>query len=203
MARQLADPSIPHRRTVLLGSGAVALSGLWLPEASAAPAEPAPKRPVYRRKLSDDEITQLFTHAAEEVKATTAAHIGTWHMDSAQWAVDLEAGAITFKTRKGWTVSAPVQVVGTRLTTDGSWLWAWDNPSIPPARAADALRVRAFGARQGIDALTLPKIPASEADAWKYTALAAHLAAANGAYRGTAGKTEVFMTFGKITIAGD
>ena len=46
------------------------------------------------------------------------------------------------------------------------------------------------------------EIDASEADAWKYTALAAHLAAANGAYRGVAGKTEVFMTFGMVTMEG-
>lgn len=187
---------------MLLAGGAIALSGLWATGTFGQSALAAAKRPSYRAKLSDAQLADLFERAQQELKATTAFHIGSWHMDTATWAVDLDIGRISFVTKTGTNVHAPVQVIGTRLKSDRTWLWAWDNPSIPSACAADARRVRAFGTRQGIAALTDAKIDASEADAWKYTALAAHLAAANGAYRGVAGKTEVFMTFGMVTMEG-
>jgi hypothetical protein len=37
-------------------------------------------------------------------------------------------------------------------------------------------------------------------DAWRMTALANRLCGSNGAYRGPAGKTIVFMTFGEIQL---
>jgi hypothetical protein len=156
--------------------------------------------PQYPPALPDDEIDAVFARASEELDDKTAAHIGSWHMDGARWDADLEAGTITFVNQRGWTIRAPVQVIGTRAITDSTWLWAWDNPSIPAACAADARLVKAFGEAQGLEALTTRKIEASEENAWELTALAAHLAGATGAYRGPSGPTEVFMTFGAITI---
>lgn len=158
-------------------------------------------RPSYPAKLSDAEIDAIFARANEELSAKTAGHVGTWKMDGASWSADLEAGTISFVNKRGWTIVAPVQVIGTRSLADSTWLWAWDHPSVPPARAVDAQRVKAFGAMQGLEALTTRKIVASEEECWEFTALAAHLAAANGAYRGPAGKAEVFMTFGEIEIS--
>lgn len=188
------------RRELVMGGGAVALFGGWLKTATAKADAPAGTLPSYPAKLSDDAIDAVFDRARSELAAKTEAHNGSWRMDRARWDVDLEAGKISFVNQRGWTIVAPVQVIGTRSTKDGTWLWAWDNPSIPPARAVDALRVKAFGDAQGLEALTTRKIEASEEQCWELTAIAAHLAGANGAYRGPAGVAEVFMTFGEITI---
>lgn len=40
----------------------------------------------------------------------------------------------------------------------------------------------------------------SEEEAWRFTAVALHLSGAAGAYRGPAGSTYVFMTFGDVTV---
>ena len=159
--------------------------------------------PSYPDKLSAAQIDAVFTRAREGLKAQTAAHIGSWHMDGATWDVDLDAGVITFVNKRGWKIRAPVQVIGTRSLADGTWLWGWDHPSIPADRAADARLVRAFGEKQRLAALTTRKIEASEDEAWDFTALAAYLSGANGAYRGPTGQAQVFMTFGQLTISKD
>lgn len=94
-------------------------------------------------------------------------------------------------------------MIGTRSLADGTFLWGWDHPSVPAPLRGHARLVKAFGEVQGLNMLTTRKIVASEDEAWELTALATHLAAANGAYRartGKGGKTEVFMTFGEIAI---
>lgn len=147
------------------------------------------------------DVDAVFARAKADLEAKTAAHVGTWHMDTASWQADLERGTITFRNRSNWVITAPVQVIGTRAITDGTWLWAWDHPSIPPNLASHARLVRDFGAAHRIADFTTRKVVADEERSWLFTALACYLAKANGAYRGPAGKAEVFMTFGEITIS--
>jgi hypothetical protein len=178
----------------------MALFGKWFGGAPAQAAA-AGMRPSYPAHMGDAEIDAVFDRANAELQAKTSAHVGTWHMDGARWDADLEAGTLTFTNQRGWTITAPVQVVGTRSLADGTWLWGWDHPSVPAPRAQDAQLVKAFGEAQGLAALTTRTIFAGEEEAWEFTALAAHLSGANGAYRGPTGQAEVFMTFGQITIA--
>lgn len=154
----------------------------------------------YPKRLTDAEIDAVFDRAVAEMKTKTAAFKAAWDGGD-HWDVDLDAGLITFSGQPGAIIRAPVQVIGTRLAADSTWLWAWDHPSIPPARAAHARLVRAFGMTNGLEMLTTRKVVATEDQAWELTALAAHLAGAEGAYRGPSGKAAVFMTFGPTTIA--
>ncbi len=96
---------------------------------------------------------------------------------------------------------APVQIVGTYDTEDGTWLWAWDNPSIVPEIAEHAWCVREYGKQHGIADLTASKFKCDQMQAWEFTALACHLCENQGAYRGPVGTTFVFMTFGKVTLS--
>ncbi|TGX55257.1 hypothetical protein E5A73_06275 [Sphingomonas gei] len=131
----------------------------------------------------------------------TEAAMGLWGLGSGEsWAADLEAGTITFVNARGWEITAPVQVVGTLNTTDGTWLWGWDHPSVPAPVSGHAGLVRDFGAKHGLEALTTRMIEASEADGWTFAALACYLAGAQGAYRGPAGDALVFMTYGEVSI---
>jgi hypothetical protein len=69
-----------------------------------------------------------------------------------------------------------------------------------PALQEHAQRVHEYGTQQGIAALTSRKVECDEATAWEFAALACHLSAAQGAYRGPAGSALVFMTFGEVTL---
>jgi hypothetical protein len=116
------------------------------------------------------------------------------------WSVDLEAGTITF-TSATKMVSAPVQVIGTYNTLDRTFLWGWDHPSVPEPRRADARLARQFGQLQNLPLFTTRMVECTEEQAWRFTAVALYLSGAQGAYRGPAGTTMVFMTFGEMRIS--
>lgn len=154
-----------------------------------------------RVALEDPDV--VFERARAEAEMKTAFHAQTWGQGQTdRWDADLDAGTITFidDTRRQKIV-APLQIVGTLNTNDGTWLWGWDHPSVPVPLAQAADQVRQFGERHGLEALTTRKIIASEDDAWTFTALACHLIADQGVYRGPTGPTLVFMTFGNLTIS--
>jgi hypothetical protein len=151
---------------------------------------------------SEPDLT--FARAATDLGTKTALHRQTWGMgEGGQWGVDLDAGIITFTNDRGWRITAPVQVVGTYNTADGTWLWGWDHPSVRPELGRDAETVRAFGEQYGLEVLTTRKVAVDEADGWQFTALACYLAQAQGGYRGPAGPTIIYLTFGGITIRKD
>lgn len=168
-----------------------ALAGLAL---AAAGAADTPEQ----RVTEPAEI--VFGRAESEIALKTGlfqAIFGDEHYD---WSVDLDAGTITF-TSATKRVSAPVQVIGTYNRRDGTFLWGWDHPSIPEPRRSDARLARAFGQRQNLPLFTTRMVECSEEQAWSFTAVALYLSGAQGAYRGPAGTTMVFMTFGEMTIA--
>lgn len=120
--------------------------------------------------------------------------------DHDQWSVDLNEGWIKFTTPTR-VISAPVQVIGTYNTLDGTFLWGWDHPSVPKALGAHARLARQFGQKNNLPQFTTRKVKCTENEAWTFTAVALYLANANGSYRGPSGTTMVFMTFGRIEIA--
>lgn len=149
--------------------------------------------------LPEPDLT--LARARNEMQLRSEAAIGLWGMDQASWAADLEEGTITFTNReKGVRVTAAVQVIGTLNSEDGTWLWGWDHPSVPEPIGEHARLARAFGERYGLAAYTTRKIEASMDDCWTFTALACHLAGAQGGYSGPSGPARVFMTFGTPAI---
>jgi hypothetical protein len=149
--------------------------------------------------LSEPDLT--IARANNEMQLRTEAAIGTWGLDKSSWAVDLEVGVITFTNKeKGWVITAPVQVVGTYNTDDGTWLWGWDHPSVPEPCGGHARLVRDFGEKYGLNALTARKVAISMEDAWQFTALACHLGGGQGGYSGPSGPARVFMTYGTVSI---
>ena len=147
------------------------------------------------------DLRPQIEKAMHGLEALTAAHDGTWQIGQAAWSVDQEGGTITFTTPKGMLVTAPVQVVGSYNTQDGTWLWAWDNPSLEGPLTEHARKVRAFGQQDGYEILTTPKLACPEEQCWELTALACMLAGAQGAFRGPAGAIRVFMTFGQVKLS--
>lgn len=153
-----------------------------------------------KKETAPPEPELTIERSKNELGLRTEAHIGTWGLDEASWNADLAAGTIEFLNAKGMRITAPMQVVGTYNTEDGTWLWGWDHPSVPAPVAEHARLARAFGERYGLEPYTTRKIECGEDLAWEFAAVACHLAGAEGAYRGPSGPALVFMTFGTVTI---
>lgn len=147
-------------------------------------------------------IDFLLARGLEDLRAKILGHQGGWGLGKeTNWSLDQSAGDLVFSFAEGWMAQAPAQIIGSLDTSDGTWLWAWANPSIEVALTRDALTLKAFGQDNGIELLTEPEIYLSEERAWSLTGLSVYLNNSQGAYRGVMGTTLVFITFGTVRLS--
>jgi hypothetical protein len=150
--------------------------------------------------IDPPELRQQIEKAMNGLATVTAVHQGTFQIDKAVWSVDLNAGIVVFTTPQGIRAEAPVQIIGTYDTEDGTWLWGWDHSSVPPALAEHAQQMLRYGQEHGFARLTTLTFACTEKTCWELTALAFQLCRANGAYSGPAGAARIFMTFGDLKL---
>lgn len=144
----------------------------------------------------------FLQQALDSLRTQTASNSEAWGLGTeTQWNLDMNAGTLRFTFADGRVLTAPVQVVGTYNTANGTFLWGWDHPSVPEPLRRSAQRLHDYGRANGLEAFTTRSITCSEPDAWSYTAAAAQLEQAAGAYRGDAGGTWVYMVFEQPTTA--
>ena len=141
-------------------------------------------------------------HASiEELQLKTEAHKKAWGMDKMlRWDFNQGSGKLEFSLPDGLKAVAPAQIIGTYNSEDHTWLWAWANPSIDEKLQADARQLLKYGEEHHIDRLTKRKWVGTEEEAWAMAALAVKLCGKQGAYRGPAGATKVFMVFGEVVL---
>lgn len=149
------------------------------------------------------DVQAFIAQSVEGMSAATSAHCATWHLDDAeQWSVDMDRASIVFQLPGGITATAPVQIIGTSNSADGSFLWGWDHPSVPAELSEHAQLALAFGRAHGLAAYTHRKVQCDDAQAWEFAAVAMRLGDASGTYRAQASETaQVWMTFGQVTLS--
>jgi len=116
-----------------------------------------------------------------------------------RWVYSQETGELVF-TFPDMIVRAPAQIIGSFDSQEGSWMWGLANASIGDSLTRDSVQVREYGEQHRIRRLTTPTWPGKELDGWHMAALANRLCETNGVYRGPAGTTLVFFTFGEIRL---
>jgi hypothetical protein len=142
----------------------------------------------------------MVARSLEELRTKTASFDRLFQIGEADWQLDQDQGEIVFTSPKGLVATAPAQIAGTYNTDDGTWLWSWDNPSIAEALTAHAKLARQYGAKRKIAELTTRKLKITEEKAWELAALTCKLGNDQGVYRGPAGATMVFITFGEVKL---
>ncbi len=150
----------------------------------------------------DDALMQFVERAVQELQEKTAAIDALLRFEECDWEVDQEEGTITFAREDGMHASAPVQIIGTFNEDDGTWLWAWGHPSVEEDLRRDAEAVHQYGLERQILPFITRKLSCDQSDCWEFTAVATKFCNAQGAYRGPAGATYVFMTFGELAFSG-
>src|SRR5215813_2541477 len=148
------------------------------------------------------DFSTLQKMSVEELALKTQAHKETWGLGNIErWDLSQITGELVFSLPNGLKAVCPAQIIGTYNSKDQTWLWAWANPSIDEKMRANALKVRKYGEEHKIDRLTKSKWKGTEDDAWAMAALAVKLCEEQGAYRGPAGATYVFITFGEVKLS--
>lgn len=129
------------------------------------------------------------------------ANDSLWRMSEAtRFQVEMRSGEISFHFANGKSVVAPLQIVGSLNPSNGTFLWAWDHPNVPAHLARAARATRAWAAPHQLEQWTNRVVSVTEEEAWRFTAVAARLDNATGAYRAPTGGPIVFMVFVPVTI---
>ena len=151
-------------------------------------------------KTDHPEFGELLAASMAGLKLLTSAHQNTWHFgEEESWDFSQDTGelVLTFPDK---IVRAKAQIVGSYDSQAGTWMWSWANQSISENLTHDSIQVRQYGQEHCLRRLTEPSWSGEEIDGWQMTALACRLCESNGAYRGPAGETFVFFTFGEVQI---
>jgi hypothetical protein len=147
------------------------------------------------------DFATLQKLSIEELQLKTEAHKKAWGLDKIlRWDFNQGSGQLEFSLPDGMKAISPAQIIGTYNSEDHTWLWAWANSSIEEKLQADARQLLKYGEEHHIDRLTKRKWVGTEEDAWAMAALAVKVCGKQGAYRGPAGATKVFMVFGEVTL---
>ena len=151
------------------------------------------------RKTNAD-FEALVEKAQNDLQAKTASHQAVWGFGkAARWDLNQGDGVLVFSFPDK-KVTCEAQVIGSFDKSQGTWLWAWDNPSVATNLTTASKQLLEYGKQHGFERLTRAEWKATEQDAWDIAALAALICQAQGAYRGPAGDAYVFMTFGAPKI---
>jgi hypothetical protein len=158
---------------------------------------------LFGQKEDDGEtpdFKSFLEGSLEGLRLQTEAHQGTWRLGECErWDFSQDTGELVF-TFSDIIVRAPAQIIGSFDSAKGTWMWAWANSCVAASLVRDSLRVREYGEQHKFRRLTTPSWPAVEMDGWHMAAIANRLCESNGAYRGPAGVTFVFFTFGKVQL---
>lgn len=147
------------------------------------------------------DFSKLQELSIEELQLKTKAHKAWGLHKILWWDFNQGSGNLEFSLPDGLKAVAPAQIIGTYNSEDKTWLWAWANPSIEEKLQVDARRLLKYGEEHHIERLTKRKWVGTEKDAWAMVAVAVKLCGKQGAYRGPAGATKVFMSFGEVTVS--
>lgn len=116
--------------------------------------------------------------------------IGSWqHFD-----IDLPTAKIRFSNDKdSIQIEADIQVAGSWAPESQTWLWSWDNESIPTIAFNRLNDVRTFGEKEKIDTVEGSFEPCDEGEAWSMASIAAQILDAECIYRVSRSKNYVFL----------
>jgi len=148
------------------------------------------------------DIEAFIADCCKGLQLVIEEHRKKWHLGQEKsWAVDEAQGKISFFFSDGVVATAEAQVVGTYQVSKKIFTWGWKHPNVVLNLQRDANLVKEFGTKYKSKELTTRQVPCTEKRAWEYTALAAMLAEANGAY--CLQRTDdifVYLTFGAVDL---
>jgi len=88
---------------------------------------------------------------------------------------------------------AHVTVVGTCSQSEGTFLWAWANESMPAAAVRDLDMLRAFGAQHDLTMLIDPEWPAGHGESLEALIVAGRILDAKGTYVDNTGNVTIYF----------
>jgi hypothetical protein len=150
------------------------------------------------------EYEALADTARERTKKKIEAAKQTFGLGSyKEYDIDLTTATIKFSDERGTErVRSDIQAAGTWSWSPTTWLWSWDNESIPDNAKARLTRVREFGEEHELVHFMGSFDPCPEHEAWTITAVATDLLDAECIYRAPGKSTNLFLLLFNIKKVG-
>lgn len=135
--------------------------------------------------MDDVELDRFIEEAKSLTKSRIADAARQFGLGGhARFQLDLEAGTLAFFNKSDEPAAmARIVPVGSLATASQSWLWSWENQSIPTAISAALEAVVHFGKEHDVAALQQNFAPCDEALAWALAAISLRLLDAEAVYR--------------------
>jgi hypothetical protein len=132
----------------------------------------------------------------EKIEAAKQTYgLGTY----SRYEIDLPTATIRFLDDKGVEkIRSDIQVAGSWSPASESWLWAWDNDSVPEGAKARVVQVREFGEKNEIEHLMYSFDRCEEGEAWTVASIAAHVLDPECVYRAPGKNNQLFLLLFKI-----
>ena len=112
----------------------------------------------------------------------------------ARYETDLAAATIRFfDANDVEQARADIQVAGSWSPNSETWMWGWENESVPDAATTRLGAVRDAGQARGVDALLAHVQDCDEYGAWALASLAADIVGAQCLYRTGGARNQSFL----------
>lgn len=154
--------------------------------------------------MDDDEFQKWVAAAGKRARAGLEAAAQRFGVGThARYETDLETATIRFLDAKGIEqVRADLQLAGTWSPNTSTWMWGWENESVPEAAVDRLGPIAETGREKDLQALTALVVGCPESDAWTLAALAADIVGAECVYRTRGAKNRVFFLLFNLRKAG-
>ena len=118
----------------------------------------------------------------------------------ARYEIDLPTATVNFFDTAGVEQArARLQVAGSWSPSAESWLWGWENDSVPEAAASRMHAVRERGAKEDLAQLQAGFSGCDEGEAWTMASLASDIVDAECVYRASGPKSQLFLLLFSIS----
>jgi len=147
----------------------------------------------------DDGYNRLLNECIAEVDRKNQKLADDFGLGSFErWDINQEIGELVFSDGGVPKLVCSVTMLGSFSNRSETWMWGWANPSLLEPLTRDTNAVRDYGAKNGIEDLTVEKTAATEEEAWALSALACRVLDGLGLYRGPTGNGFVIMMLKEI-----
>jgi len=137
--------------------------------------------------------------AVELMQRRNEAWQARFRLTTEQYQWDLHDATIRFQ-RSNDQVVASLCLVGTTSESEGTFLWAWANETIPPAALRRLDVVRRFGEVNDLPLLTSAELPASRPEALEILAIAGRILDGEGVFIAPAGDVTCFFVLTSFQV---
>jgi hypothetical protein len=149
------------------------------------------------------DLGTVLLQGHDMIGESIAVHDRRWGMSRAVgWRLDQRAAQVEWDLDDERTARAPAQVLGSWSAATGTFVWAWDNPTVLAEVRETATQIRRYGEEHEVFALTTSPLRLDLEQLRDLVALAFRVGGCTGLFHPTRGDLTTYVVFGRVTIEG-